>query len=384
MIFRRLSSARSERYRLTRLAAALLGLMLILAACGGSSNPGSGGTSPGTTTVNACPSTKALTGAGATFPYPLYSQMFSQYPNAKCGVNVNYQAVGSGAGINDLLQGIVDFGASDAPMTDALLAKSTKGPIVHVAMTLGAEAMSYNLSAIPNSTHLKFTGPLIADIYLGKVKTWNDPEITKLNPGVTLPNQAITVVHRSDGSGTTGIFTHYLSAVSPTWMSQVGAGTTVNWPVGVGGKGNAGVAAAVKSTAGAFGYVELAYVLANNLAYGVVQNVAGNYVAPSLDGAKADAMNVTTIPDDLRFYIVNAPGNDSYPISGFSWVIVYQNQSNADKGRAVANLLWWMVHDGQQYSTALNYVPLPATIVSKDETQIKSLTCGGSPCYTGQ
>ncbi len=167
-------------------------------------------------------------------------------------------------------------------------------------------------------------------------------------------------------------------------MSQVGAGTTVNWPVGVGGKGNAGVAAAVKATAGSIGYVELAYVLANNLTYGVVQNAAGNYVAPSLDGAKADAMNVTTIPNDLRFYIVNAPGNDSYPISGFSWVIVYQNQSNADKGRAIANMLWWMVHDGQQYSMALNYVPLPQTIVTKDETQIKTMTCGGSPCYTGQ
>ncbi len=385
MVFQRLSHVNFQQPLLTRLAAALLGLMLILTACGGSSNPGTGsspGNSPGST--NVCPSTKSLNGAGATFPNPLYSQMFSQYPNAKCGANVNYQSVGSGAGINDLLQGIVDFGATDAPMTDALLAKSTKGPIIHIAMTLGAEAMSYSLSGISSSTHLKFTGPLIADIYLGKVKTWNDPEITKLNPGVTLPNQAITVVHRSDGSGTTGIFTHYLAAVSSTWMSQVGAGTTVNWPVGVGGKGNAGVAAAVKATAGSIGYVELAYVLANNLAYGVVQNVAGNYVAPSLDGAKADAMNVTTIPDDLRFYIVNAPGNDSYPISGFSWVIVYQNQSNADKGRAIANMLWWMVHDGQQYSTALNYVPLPNTIVTKDETQIKSMTCGGSPCYTGQ
>ena len=387
MIFRRLSSARTKRHRLTVLATVLLGLMVILAACGGSSTSG-GGSSPSSsgstaTSGNACPSTKSLTGAGATFPAPLYSQMFSQYPNAKCGVNVNYQPVGSGAGINDLLQHIVDFGASDAPMTDAQLAQSTGGPIIHVPMTLGAEAMSYNLSAIPSSTHLKFTGPLIADIYLGKVKSWNDPEITKLNPGVNLPNQTITVVHRSDGSGTTSIFTHYLSAVSPAWMSQVGAATTVIWPVGVGGKGNAGVAAAVKSTAGAIGYVELAYVIANNLTYGVVQNAAGNYVAPSLEGAKADAANVTTIPPDLRFYIVNAAGAASYPISGFSWIIVYKNQTNADKGRAVANLLWWMVHDGQQYSTALNYVPLPDTMVTKDEAQIKSMTCGGSPCYTG-
>lgn len=379
MVFQRLSSIGWKLHVQAYLGVALLGLILILSACGGSSNSGNG-----SAPTNACPSTKALNGAGSTFDNPLFSQMFSQYPNVKCGANVNYQSVGSGAGINDLLQGIVDFGATDAPMTDALLAQSTKGPIIHIAVTLGATAMSYNLSGIPGSTHLKFTGPLISDIYLGKVKTWNDPEITKLNPGVTLPNQAITVVHRSDGSGTTGIFTHYLSAVSPTWMSQVGAATTVNWPVGVGGKGNAGVAAAVKSTAGAIGYVELAYVLANNLTYGIVQNMAGNYIAPSLDGAKADAANVTAIPDDLRFYIVNAPGNDSYPISGFSWVVVYQNQSNADKGRAIANMLWWMVHDGQQYATPLNYVPLPDTLVTKDETLIKSMTCGGSPCYTGQ
>ena len=308
--------------------------------------------------------------------------MFSQYPNAKCGANVNYQSVGSGAGINDLLQGIVDFGATDAPMSDALLAKSTKGPIIHVAVTLGAVAMSYNLPGV--SGHLNLTGPVIAGMYLGHITSWDDPMIKAANAGVTLPHQTITIVHRSDGSGTTGIFTHYLAAVSPEWMSKVGAATTVNWPTGVGGKGNAGVAAAVKATAGAIGYVELAYVLANNLSYASVVNAAGKAVLPSLDGAKADAMNVTTIPNDLRFYIVNAPGDASYPISGFSWVIVYQNQSNADKGRAIANMLWWMAHDGQQYSTALNYVPLPQTIVTKDETQIKSMTCGGSPCYTGQ
>jgi len=386
MIFRRLSSARTKRHRLTGLATVLLGLMVILAACGGSSTSGSSSStsSSSTTTSNACPSTKSLTGAGSTFDNPLFSQMFSQYPNAMCGANVNYQSVGSGAGINDLLQGIVDFGATDAPMSDALLAKSTKGPIIHVAVTLGAVAMSYNLSAVPSSTHLNLTGPIIAGMYLGQITSWDDPTIKAVNPGVTLPHQTITIVHRSDGSGTTSIFTHYLAAVSPAWMSKVGAATTVNWPVGVGGKGTAGVAAAVKATAGSIGYVELAYVLANNLSYAAVVNANGKDVLPSLDGAKADAMNVTTIPPDLRFYIVNAPGDDSYPISGFSWVIVYQNQSNADKGRAVANMLWWMVHDGQQYSTALDYVPLPSTIVTQDETQIKSMMCGGSPCYSGQ
>lgn len=355
----------------------VLSLMLFLAACGGS---GSGGTSG---TGSTCPSTKALTGAGSTFDYPLFSKMFSVYPTVKCGANVNYQSVGSGQGINDLLTQIVAFGATDSPLTDAQLAKSPNGPILHIPITLGAEAMSYNLTSVPASTHLKFTGPLIANIYLGKVTYWDDASIKQLNPGVTLPHEAISVVHRSDGSGTTSIFTHYLSAVSPEWKSKVGASTTVNWPVGVGGKGNAGVAAAVKSTAGGLGYLELAYVVANNIDYGVVQNAAGNYVAPSLDGAKADAANVTTIPADLRFFIVNAQGADSYPISGFSWVIVYQNQSNADRGRAVANMVWWMVHDGQQYSTALTYVPLPATIVSKDEAQIKLMKCGGSACYTG-
>lgn len=359
---------------------------LLISACGGSST-GSSTPGAGNTPTATCPSISGLTGAGATFPAPLYTKMFepSNYPASKCGVNVNYQAVGSGAGINQLLAHTVDFGASDSPMTQAQLDQSTSGPIIHVPMTLGAEAISYNLASIPSTTHLKFTGTVIANIYLGHITTWDDPAITALNTGVSLPHATISVVHRSDGSGTTSIFTHYLSAVNSEWSTKVGAGTTVNWPVGVGGKGNAGVAAAVKSTAGAIGYIELAYVVANNIAYGLMQNAAGSFVAPSLDGAKADAAGVTTIPADLRFFIVNAPGADSYPISGFSWIIVYQHQSDATKGEAVANLLWWMSHEGQQFSTALTYVPLPDTIVTKDEAQIKSMTCGSNnaPCYTG-
>ncbi len=354
---------------------AVVASSLLVAACGGSTSTGTNGSK--------CPQTTSLTGAGSTFDAPLFSQQFAQYANTTCNVQVNYQPVGSGSGINQLLAQTVDFGATDAPMTDTQLGQSKSGNIIHIPITLGAVAISYNLSSLPVAQHLKFTGPVIADIWLGKVKYWDDSEITSLNPGVKLPHQTITVVHRSDGSGTTGIFTHYLSAVSPTWSSQVGAATTVNWPTGVGGKGNAGVAAAVKSTAGAIGYNELAYVLTNTIQYGVVQNQAGEYVAPSLESAKTAAANVTTIPADLRFYIVNAPGSGSYPISGFSWVIVYQNQSNADKGKAVANMLWWMTHQGQQYSTALSYVPLPSTIVTKDEAQIKSMTCGGSACYSG-
>jgi phosphate transport system substrate-binding protein len=367
-----------KQWRLTLISALAIVLTLFTAACGGgnTSTTGSSGAN--------CPSTKVLNGAGSTFDGPLFSKLFTVYPTVQCGADVNYQLIGSGAGINDLLNQIVDFGATDAPMTDSQLAKSPNGPIIHIPVTLGAVAMSYNLPNIPG--HLKMTGQLIADIYLGKVKTWNDPEIAALNPGINLPNQTITVVHRSDGSGTTSIFTHYLSAISPEWASKVGAATTVNWPVGVGGKGNPGVAAAVKSTPGALGYVELAYVVANNFPYAVVKNAAGNYVAPSLDGAKIDASNVTNIPNDLRFYVVNAPGAQSYPITGFSWIIVYQHQSNADKGEALANMLWWVTHDGQSYSAALTYVPLPGSIVSKDEAQIKSMTCGSNnaPCYTGK
>ena len=350
---------------------------VLISACGGSSS--------GTTTTNSCPSVSGLTGAGSTFDNPLFSKMFSPsaYPTTKCGTNVNYQSVGSGAGINDLLTNIVQFGATDTPMTDAQIAKSTSGPIIHVAVTLGAVALSYNLSGV--SGHLQLTPAIIAGIYLGTINTWDNAAIKAVNPGVTLPHEAITSVHRSDGSGTTGIFTHYLSAVSPTWSTKVGAATTVNWPVGVGGKGNAGVAAAVKSTPGSIGYVELAYVISNNLSYAAVQNANMKYVLPSLEGAKADAANVTTIPADLRFFIVNAPGDTSYPISGFSWVIVYQHQSNASRGEAIANLLWWMTHEGQQYAMPLNYVPLPATIVTKDEVIIKSMTCGSNnaACYTG-
>jgi phosphate transport system substrate-binding protein len=322
-----------------------------------------------------------LNAAGSTFINPLFSKMFSEYPNAKCGLNVNYQSVGSGAGINDLLTGVVDIGATDAPMTDAQLASSTKGPILHIPVTIGAVAISYNLSGV--SGHLNLTGPILANIYLGTVKYWNDASITAINAGVSLPHQSITVVHRSDGSGTTGIFTHYLSAVSPQWQSQVGAGTTVNWPTGVGGKGNAGVAAQVKSTSGAIGYNELAYVLSNTIQYAAIQNANMKYVLPSVDSAAAAAASITTYPDDLRFYFVNAPGDASYPITGFTWAVVYQNQTNTDKGMAIANALWWVIHDGQQYATALDYVPLPSSVVTRGEVKIKSMKCGSGPCYTG-
>src|SRR6266487_237108 len=379
MIFQQGSHSQGLRSRFTRLGTfTLLGLTLLLAACGGSSGNGSTGAGTG------CPSTKSLNGGGSTFINPLFSKMFTEYPNAKCGANVNYQSIGSGAGINNLLQGIVDFGATDSPMTDDQLAKSTHGPIVHIPVTLGTEAIVYNLPGIP-SGKLKLTGPIITNIYLGKVTSWDDPSIKQINPDLSLSKLAISVAHRSDGSGTTSIFTHYLSAISPGWQSKVGAGTTVNWPVGVGGKGNDGVAAVVRQTAGAIGYVELAYAVKNSIPFASLQNAAGNFLEPSLGGGKAAAASVTTIPDDLRFFIVNAPGAASYPVSGFVWVVVYQHQTNADKGQAVANMLWWVIHDGQQYSAPLTYVPLPAPIVTRGEAKIKSMTCGSdnSPCYKG-
>ncbi len=251
----------------------------------------------------------------------------------KCSQNIPMQSVVSMSTTSQLavVQALMtyykassNFGATDAPMTDAQLASSTKGLILHIPVTIGAVAISYNLSGV--SGHLNLTGPIIANIYLGTVKYWDDASITALNTGVSIPHQSITVVHRSDGSGTTGIFTHYLSAVSPTWKSQVGAGTTVNWPTGVGAKGNSGVAAQVKSTTGAIGYNELAYVLSNYIQYAAVQNANTKYVLPSVDSAAAAAQNVTTFPADLRFYFVNAPGDASYPITGFTWAIVYQNQ----------------------------------------------------------
>jgi phosphate transport system substrate-binding protein len=355
---------------------ALLGLAILFAGCGTSSTGGTG-----TSTVS-CPNTTSLSGTGSTFDNPLFTKMFQAYSNAKCSVQVTYTATGSGAGVSQLLAGTVDFGATDAYVTTAQAATSTKGTILNIPVTIGAVAVSYNLPGV--TTAVQLTGDTLANIFLGQVKFWDDPSITATNSGVTLPHQAIIVVHRSDGSGTTGILSHYLSAVSPTWMTKVGAGSTLNWPVGVGAKGNAGVAAQVKSTKYSIGYNELDYVLANSIQYASVQNADKSaFVAPSIAGVQAAASNATNVPADLRFYIVNEPGAASYPISGYSWVIVYQSQSNADKGQAIANMLWWMTHTGQQYAAPIYYAALSSSITTAVEGQIKSLTCGGSACYKG-
>jgi phosphate transport system substrate-binding protein len=356
---------------------ALTGVALLFAACGSSS-------STTTATGPSCPNTKSLNASGATFPALLYEQAFGAYAQKKCGIQVNYQPVGSGAGQSALLAATVDFAGTDAYMTDATLAKSTNGPILHIPAALGGIAMSYNLTAakLPSGTQVKFKGKTIADIFLGKVKFWDDAEITADNSGVTLPHEAITVVHRSDGSGTTGIFTNYLSQVSPDWKAGPGQGTTVTWPTGVGAKGNDGVAQAVKTTEGALGYNELGYVLQNGITYGTVQNADGTaFLSPTVATVSAAAAAVTTIPDDLRFYITNEPGAQSYPISGFSFIVVYQKQSDSDKGAAVVQALWYLTHDGQVFA-APSYTPIPANIVAKDEAQIKKITCGSSACFT--
>lgn len=247
----------------------------------------------------------------------------------------------------------------------------------------GTEAIVYNVPGV--APGLKLSGPVLASIFHGKISTWDDPTITQLNSGVSLPHLRITVIHRSDGSGTTGILTQYLSEISPAWKAQVGAGFIVNWPVGVGERGNGGVAIGVGNFQGSIGYVELSYALSRHLPFAVLQNAAGNFIAPSIESAQAAAASVQTIPADLRFFIANAPGANAYPIAGYSWVIVYQQQDDAPKGEALANLLWWMIHDGQRYAAALQYAPLPAMIVVKSEAQVRFMTCGSThtSCYKG-
>jgi phosphate transport system substrate-binding protein len=354
----------------------VLTLGLLLAACG------QGGTQDVTNALGTpCPSTSALQGSGSTFDNPLFSKMFAAYAHVPCAPAVSYLADGSGAGMNDLLEQNVDFAATDVPMTNVALARSQHGPILHIPVTLGSVAIVYHVIDVPSQ--LKLTGPVLADIFLGHITAWNDPAIAQLNPGVTLPPLSITVIHRSDGSGTTGIFTHYLAQVSPTWNANVGAGYSVNWPVGVGFKGNGGVADEVQNFTGSIGYVELSYALRLHLPYTVIRNAGGQYVAPSILGAQAAAASAGNIPSDLRFYIVNAPGSEAYPISGYSWVIVYQKQTDTTKGQALANLFWWMLHDGQQYASSLNYAALPAIMVTRSEAQVRAITCGSSSCYQG-
>lgn len=322
------------------------------------------------------PDVKEILGAGATFPYPLYSKMFDEY-NKSTGVKVNYQSIGSGGGIKQLMSKTVDFGASDAFLSDDQM-KESAAPIVHVPICLGADVITYN---IPGDPKLKFTPDVVADIFLGKITKWNDAKIQKANPGAKLPDLAIFVVHRSDGSGTTFVFTDYLSKVSTEWSTKVGRKTSVDWPTGLGAKGNEGVSGMVKQTPGSIGYVELIYALQNKMQYGSLQNKKGNYMDADLKSVKASA-NVT-IPADARVSLTNTDAPDGYPITSFTWILLYKDQNYdnrpMDKGKASVKLVWWMTHDGQKFAEPLNYAPLPKAALKVAEDNLKSINHGGKP-----
>ena len=309
-----------------------------------------------------------LNGAGATFPNPMYQKWFSEYHKAHPEIQFNYQSIGSGGGIRQVLAQTVDFGASDGPMTDQQLAEA-KTKILHIPTVLGAVVPAYNIPGV--NTELKFTPEALAGIFLGKITSWNDPAIAKANPGVNLPNQTIIVVHRSDGSGTTYIFTDYLSKVSSDWANGPGKGTSVKWPVGLGGKGNEGVAGMIRQMQGGIGYIELIYAVQNKIDYGLVRNAAGTFIKASLESVTAAAASAKSMPADFRVSITNAPGKDAYPISSFTWLLIPEKSKDAAKGKILANFLTWMVDDGQKMTADLTYAPLPENVAEKVKGAIK-------------
>jgi phosphate transport system substrate-binding protein len=310
-----------------------------------------------------------LTGAGATFPYPIYSKWFAEYSTAHPGVEVNYQSIGSGGGITQVTKGLVDFGASDMPMTDTALSASPI-KLVHIPTVLGAVVPIFN---VPGLQELKFSPDVLADIYLGKINNWNDARIAKDNAGAKLPDQKIIVVHRSDGSGTSFIFTDYLSKVSKEWNDGPGKGSSPSWPLGVGGKGNEGVAGLVRQLPGAVGYVELIYALQNKIAYGDVKNAAGNFVKASIDGVTESAASVKQMPADYRISITNAPGANAYPISSFTYMLIPLKSADPAKGKVIKDLLSWIVKSGEGEVSALSYAPLPPAIAEKVLQTVYSL-----------
>jgi phosphate transport system substrate-binding protein len=313
----------------------------------------------GQTTVN---------GAGATFPNPMYQKWFSEYHKTHPDIQFNYQSIGSGGGIRQVLAQTVDFGASDGPMTDEQLSQA-KTKILHIPTVLGAVVPAYNVPGVTGE--LKFTSDALAGIFAGKITTWNDPVIAKANPGVNLPAQNIIVIHRSDGSGTTYIFTDYLSKVSSEWANGPGKGTSVKWPVGLGGKGNEGVAGMIRQMQGGIGYIELIYAVQNKIDYGIVKNPAGTFVKASLDSVTAAAASVKSMPADFRVSITNAPGKDAYPISSFTWLLIPEKSKEVAKGKILADFLTWMVDDGQKMTAELTYAPLPGNVAEKVKGAIK-------------
>lgn len=353
---------------------ALFAALIGFNSCGNNTNNNSADN--GQNTENSSTATVIL-GAGSSFDYPLFSKMFDVY-HSENGIQVNYQSVGSGAGISQLTHKTVDFGASDAPMNQEQ-ENGAGAAVIHIPITAGAVTISYNL---PNFNQaLQLTPTVLSDIFLGKITKWNDASIQAINPSAKLPATTITVAHRSDGSGTTSIFTDYLAKVSKDWETKVGAGTAVNWPIGLGGKGNEGVAGLIKQTPGAIGYVELAYAIQNKMPYAAMQNQAGKFIKPSIESVTAAAD--VNIPADGKVSLTNTSAPDGYPIAGFSWVIVYKEQhygnNTKEKAAVLANLLNWMIHDGQQYSAALDYAPLSDAAVNVGSSLLQSLTFDGQP-----
>ena len=355
----------------------LAALMLLAVACAKEGANNSSSSSTASSTVASGGSVN-LTGAGATFPYPIYSKWFSDYATAT-GVKINYQSIGSGGGIRQLSEETVDFGASDSPMSDDELSKAKGGPILHIPTVLGADVITYNVPGV--TAPLKLTPAVIADIFMGRVKKWNDTRIATLNSGVSLPNQDILVVHRSDGSGTTYIFTDYLSTAVPAWKTSVGKGKEVKWPVGLGAKGNEGVAGQVKQTPGSVGYVELAYAKQNNLPIAAVRNKSGQFVAasaPAVTAAAAGVARALPANTDYRVSIVDAPGADSYPISSFTWILVYQRQRDAAKGKKLVDFLSWALTDGEKEAVTLDYAPLPTDMATSVKARLATIDLSGA------
>ncbi len=310
-----------------------------------------------------------INGAGATFPYPIYSKWFDVYSTVNPDVRFNYQSIGSGGGIKQITAKTVDFGASDGPMTDQQLSE-VPGRLYHIPTVMGSVAIAYNIPGVAKG--LKLTGDVVADIYLGKITKWSDARITSANAGVQIPDLPIVVARRSDGSGTTFIFVDYLCSVSGEWKLKIGKGTSVNWPVGLGAKGNEGVAGIVKQTPGSIGYTELSYAIKNNLSYAYVQNKSGNYIEPTIDSTSKAAVGVQ-IPSDFRVSLVNAPNAEAYPIAGFTWLLIYRNNDDAAKGKAIADFVRWAVHDGQKYTADLLYAPLPQDVVAMIDKKMQDV-----------
>lgn len=351
---------------------------LILSTLGFSactSNSGKGGSQD--STENASNDKNALLGAGSTFVYPLFSKQFSEY-NKATGLKVNYQSIGSGGGILQLTNKTVDFGDSDAPLNEEQT-KKVAADVLHIPMCSGAVVLSYNLPEV--KAELKLTPALLADIFLGKISNWKDAKIAATNPGVTLPDMPIVIAHRSDGSGTTNIFTTYLTKVSPEWTSKVGAGSSINWPAGLGGKGNEGVAGLIKQTPGAIGYIELAYAMQNKMPFASIQNKSGKFITPSV--ASTSAAGNITLPADSKVSLSNTDAADGYPISGFTWAIIYKEQNynkrSEEKAEQLVKLLWWNIHEGQKFCEALHYAPLSPAAVTVAEKILKSATFSGKP-----